>query len=69
MTMKYRVRLQLKNEAVLGIVLLSEGMTKTEAFELMPVLSNAGLQLAAIDVINAQGYVVEDGVPHKKRRS
>lgn len=70
MTTKFRVRLQLKNAEAAGLTLFSEAMTKAEAFELCPVVAKTpGLQLAALDVINAQGYVVEEGVAHRKRRS
>lgn len=70
MTMKYRVRVHLRNDADAGLVLYSDGMTKAEAFELCPVVANTpGLQVAALDVINARGYPVEEGVPNRKSRN
>ncbi len=63
---KFRVRFRLKAEP--SISLYSEGMTKEEAFDMCPIIA-AHVQVAAIDVINPRGYVVEDGVPTRKARS
>lgn len=65
---KYKVRVRIKSDTDAGVVLYTEGMTKDEAFAMCPLIS-ASVQVAAIDVINPRGYVVEAGAPTRTARS